>query len=158
MIRRRDPTRSAPRSGATRVGPRAFTLLESLYASAILAIISLATIQSVTAGQQQAAAAQNQLLAVMVADASMSELAVMTYDDLPFQDGATDAVGSLATLSGQPYPASVSQLGQAITVVADTVEFKSPPVVIGGYTATVEVFDQKHALVSLSRFFPEPAE
>lgn len=145
-------------AGVRRRRRRAFTLLEALYAAAILSIMSLATIQSVTAGQQQALAAQNQLLAVLVADSTMNEVAVTPYDRLPLLHNAIDEVGSLKTLGGADYPATASGLGRGITVQADTVTFADPPVVIAGYTVTVSVFDARRNLVQVSRFFPEPAE
>jgi prepilin-type N-terminal cleavage/methylation domain-containing protein len=137
---------------------RGFTLLESLYAAAILSIMSLATIQGVTAGQQQAVAAQNQLLAVLVADSTMNELAVTPYGELPLWDADVDAVGALEALDGTAYPATAATLGRGITVASDTVAFDDPPVKIQGYTVTVSVFDAKRVLVEVSRFFPEPAQ
>ncbi len=141
-----------------RRGRRGFTLLESLYAAAILSIMSLATIQGVTAGQQQAVAAQNQLLAVLVADSTMNEIAVTPYDQLPLLDARVDEVGLLETLDGATYPASAEGLGRGITVQSDTITFTNPEVKIQGYTVTVSVLDAKRVLVQVSRFFPEPAE
>ncbi len=148
-----------PDFGATRRGRRGrgFTLLEALYAAAILSIMSLATIQGVTAGQQQAVAAQNQLLAVLVADSTMNELAVTEYARLPLYDGAVAEVGALRTLDDAAYPSTVAGLGRGIIVASDTITFTNPEVKVRGYTVSVSVFDAKRVVVEISRFFPEPA-
>jgi len=137
---------------------KGFTLLEAMYASAILSIMSLATIQAVTAGQQQSIAAQNQLIAVLVARSTMNELAVTDYSVLPTFDGRTDDIGTVTTLQGGvAYPSTAENLGRSISVVSDSVTLTDPPITINGYTATVEVYDEKRVLSSVSRFFPEPA-
>jgi type II secretory pathway component PulJ len=137
---------------------RAFTLLEALFAAAVLAIISLATIQGVSSGHQVSIAAQDRLLAVIVADNYLSELSVLPYAELPLHDGTTDEVGSLQTLEGESYPASVGRLGRTISVVADTRTIADPPIIVEGMTVSVDVFDESHTIISISRFFPEPAE
>ena len=40
----------------------------------------------------------------------------------------------------------------------ETRPLADPPIIVEGMTVSVDVFDESHTIISISRFFPEPAE
>jgi len=145
------------RSRRSGLGRGGFTLLEALIASVVLALIVLAVAAAVTGGQQSSYEGRKMVLAAMAGDDLLSDLSALPFDELGAFDGYTQAVGSIATVAGRPYPASYTPLGRR--VVVEQVRLLEPETGarIDGKRLVVEVFDAQRVVASVEAFRPEPA-
>lgn len=135
----------------------AFTLLESLIASAVLAIVVLAVGASVTAAQRTTMMGRDAVLAAMAADDLLSELVGVDYIGLDAYDGLVQPVGGMQTLQGEDYPRDYTGLGRSIIVQEITVTEPEIGVVVLGKRLVVACFDNSRVIAELETFVPEPA-
>jgi len=134
-----------------------FTLLESLIASAVLAIVVLAVGAAVTAAQRTTMHGRNAVLAAMAADDLLSEIAGLEYVGLDSYNGFVQPLGDLATLTGRDYPREYTGLGRSVVVETITVSEPDTGVVVLGKRVAVACFDQFRVLAEFETFVPEPA-
>jgi hypothetical protein len=132
-------------------------LLESLIASAVLAIVVLAVGSAVSAGQKSSFEGQKMILASMAADDLLSELRAIPYANLPTYDGLNQPVGQLQTLSSEAYPDTYWSVGRSVTVT--DAQYLEPGLgaKINGRQIIVIAFDDSRTIVQLETFVPEPA-
>lgn len=148
------------RNDRTRAGgSRAFTLLEALIASVIMALTVTAVAMALGSGRQHAMEARDQLQAGLAAEALMAEILAAEYADLPSYDGHNEAPGTMVTFDDQPYPETFYRVGRRAAVVERTVEIPDLGVKVLGQDIAVEAYDvDGRVILTLSRFVPEPAQ
>lgn len=171
VLRRPNPN---PRLARRR---RAFTLLECLSASAILAVVVVATCAAVSTGQSATDISLHRIRASALADALMEEIASEPYEDpngatTPGPDagetsrslfnniddfhGYSEKAGALADASGKTYPSEYQRFARSVTCVYTT-QTLAPFGDMSGILVTVTVTDSKSNLTwVLNRFVPEP--
>lgn len=154
---------------------RGLTLVESLIASAILAVAVIAVSQAVVAGQMQTVDALHRARAMELAEALMDEVLRLPYadpdgtggeigranfDDLADFNGFSETAGTLADAGGSVYEAPLQGFSRSVSVVPanggsgiSVTGFGSPLV---GLTAMVTVQDTAGASWVLTRFRPQP--
>src|SRR5262245_10274872 len=112
---RRGTTVSAVRHHQRAVARRAgFTLLESIMAAGILLVVVVSVTSAITAGQQHAYEAQQQISASLAAEEMLGRLSTKTYDSLPTWDGHTEPVGTMTDVAGQPMPSVFASIGRDV--------------------------------------------
>ncbi len=162
---------------------RAFTLLETLIASAILTFSVAAIAQSIVVGQAQTYEALHAQRAVFLAEALLEEILAVgsnkptsflslygigpdlgeitrdLFNNIDDFHGLTDGVG-LATVTdalGIDYPDVFQLFSRAVSVVSETVTVPGLGAV-AGHTLTVTVTDERGRQWHITRFVPEPLE
>lgn len=135
----------------------AFTLLESLVATALIGVIVIAVISSVSTAQKLAFEGQKLILASMAADDLMLELVTLPYDELKLKNNLTQSPGSMASLDGQVYPGTFWAIGRTVSVQDETITEPALGVMIKGVRVTVTASDEFRSLATLETFVAEPA-
>ena len=136
---------------------RAFSLLEALVASAILAASVLAVISAMGAAQSIAFDGQKRVLAAMTANDLMGELHTLPYAELKTHEPINQPLGLLSSIDESAYPATFWALSRSATFTLTT---KPAPVTgqtISGMDVIVSVRDSGAELCRLESFVPEPA-
>jgi prepilin-type N-terminal cleavage/methylation domain-containing protein len=154
------------------------TLLESLLASAILAVAVAAISQVVLAGHLQSADASDSVQAMALAEAMMEEILAQPYEDV---DGAvtlgpdsgelgrltfdnaddyhnlTEAAGDLRSARNTLLPDAVQGYSRQVTAASRTLSVGPlDNASISGLEVTVTVTDSHGRSWSISRFIAEP--
>ena len=125
-------------------------------ASAVLGLIMLAVATSIGTAQKLAFESQKRLLASIAADDLLSEVATLTYDDLPALDGRKTTVGSMATLDGEMYPETFWPLGRRVVVTPQTISVGVGGGAVDGLMVRVDCYDEWAVLASYELFVPDP--
>jgi len=143
---------------STTPGRRAFTLLEAVIASAVLAITVLAIGSSISAAQMSSLEGRKAVQGAMIASDYMAELMTLPYDQIESRSGETVQVGELTTLDGVAYPETYWALGRSMTAQEELMAMADFGVTIRGLRVEVLVFDERRVVASAETFLPEPAE
>lgn len=138
--------------------PRAFTLLEAVIASAVLALTVLAIGAAISAAQMQALEGRKSVLAAMACSDYMSELMTLPYADIEARSGELTPVGQLDTLDGVAYPEPYWALGRSMTAEEELMEVPGLAVMVRGLSIEVQVFDDNRVVATAEAFLPEPIE
>lgn len=146
-----------PRSSTTS-GRRAFTLLEAVIASAVLAITVLAIGSSISAAQMSSFEGRKAVQGAMIASDYMAELMTLPYDQIESRSGETVQVGELTTLDGVAYPETYWSLGRSMTAQEELMALNDFGVTIRGLRVEVLVFDERRVVATAETFLPEPVE
>lgn len=136
---------------------RAFTLLEALIASGVLAMSVLALSSALGAGQKNSIEAQKMILGAIAASDLMSELSSVPYANLSTYNGRNEAVGAMTTLDSGAYPSTYWMIGRRTAVSAETITEGSLSVVIKGLRIVVTATDGTRDVAAARVFIPEPA-
>jgi len=142
----------------SRIARRGLTLIEALIASAILLMSVLALTTALAAGQAAAIEGQKLLLGAMAVDDLLSELWAENFNDLPKYHNATEPVGGIISLDGEPYPDAFWMLGRRVEVTSRDIKSAKTGVLVRGVVVRVTVFDADRDLVSAELFIAEPGE
>ena len=125
-------------------GRRAFTLMESLIASAILFAGVLAVISAIMAGQRKAFEAEQQVMATLAAEELMGKIATSDYDELGSLWGGLKPAGDFyAVVAIETVDEDLSDLG----------------VVVNGKIVNIGVIPSTtdwRIIVELNHFIPAP--
>ncbi len=135
---------------------RGFTLIESLVAITILGTIMLAVVAALSASQGVAFDGQKRILASIACDDFLSELATLSYDDLPPQNGLTQDIGEMATLDGFEYPTSFWAIGRSVAVEQSTMTDDESGAEVQGLLVSVAGFDETATLMTVQLFVADP--
>lgn len=146
----------APMSG--RRPRRAFTLLEAVIASTVLAITVLAIGAAISSAQQAAHEGQKAVLGAMACSDYMGELMTLPYAEIEARSGELLAVGTLTTLDGVAYPDSYRPLGRTMVATEQLVTIAGLGVTVRGLLVEVSTFDDERVVARVETFLPEPAE
>ncbi|MFG0256342.1 MAG: hypothetical protein ACF8GE_00390 [Phycisphaerales bacterium JB043] len=145
-----------PKPESRRNARGAFTLLEALAASTVLALVVLAVGAAVSAGQSSTVHGTSTILASMVADDLMNELVALPYDQLDTYDNFTQPAGSLASLKGTPYPVAYSAIGRSTEVFEHIVQDAETGARIRGTTIRITVTADQRTAIVVETFVAEP--
>ena len=158
-------------------GPRGFTLIEGVVASAVLAVAVVALSASLSAGHmasyeftqgRRAARLAEELLEYMLSlpyydpgEASapgpeVGEVDVRFYDNVDDFHGYVEAGSELRDMAGNEYPAEYQDFTRSVTVeaVVETVSGLGDP--ISGLMVRVEVRSSRGRVWDLTRFVAAP--
>ena len=136
---------------------RGFTRLESRVATALIGVIVIAVISSVSTAQKLAFEGQKMILASMAADDLMLELVTLPYDELKLKNNLSQSPGSMASLDGQVYPGTFWAIGREVQVQEETITEPTLGVMVKGVRVTVTASDEFRSLATLETFVAEPA-
>ena len=137
---------------------RAFTLLEAVIASTVLALTVLAIGAAISAAQMSSLEGQKAVLGSMLCSDYMGELYTLSYAEIEARSGEFDAVGTVTTLDGVPYPESYWTLGRSMTATEELFTLTELGVKVRGLRIEVQAFDESRVVASVETFLPEPAE
>ena len=156
-----------------------FTLIEVLIASAILAFVTLAIVQAVSAGQSQTLDALKRSRAQALAEVLLEEILAKPYadpegatgfgpdageasradfDNIDDYHGYLESAGSLADHAATVYPTDYQSLERSVSVVAVTNSVTDLGGDHAGVQVTVSVNEPGGRVWSVQRFVPEPVE
>lgn len=157
---------------------RAFTLVEVLIASAIIAFAVAAISQAVVSAQMQTYEALHDLRGMSLAESLVEEAIALPYadpegastpgpesgettralfDNVDDFHGFTEATGTLTDVAGVAYPTTFSQFSRTTTVAYGPLTIAGFTQSLNGLTVTVTVTDARGSTWTASRFVPEPA-
>lgn len=157
---------------------QAFTLVEVLIASAIIAFAVAAISQAVVSAQMQTYEALHDLRGMSLAEALVEEAIALPYadpegastpgpesgettralfDNVDDFHGFTEAAGTLTDVAGVAYPTTFSQFSRTTTVAYGPLTIAGFTQSLNGATVTVTVTDARGSTWTASRFVPEPA-
>ncbi|MHC4976496.1 MAG: hypothetical protein ACYTF7_07800 [Planctomycetota bacterium] len=134
----------------------AFTLLEALAASAVLALVVLAVGAAVSSGQITTMKGTSAILASMAADDLMNELVALPYDDLVAYNGYSQPAGSLVSLQGTPYPPTYHNISRRAETFEHIVQDVDTGVRMRGTTIRVTVTADGRTALVVQTFVAEP--
>ncbi|MGI9014379.1 MAG: hypothetical protein ACR2GY_09035 [Phycisphaerales bacterium] len=128
-------------------------------ASTILLGVVTAISAAITAGHQHALEAQTRVAGTLAAEALISRIIRVEYDDLATWDGFLEAPGAMLDEHGQPMPDSFWMIGREVNVESSFFRLDPPGVNVRGRTVTVRAFDdQGREIIALTHFLAEPKE
>lgn len=134
----------------------AFTLLEALVASVVLALVVLAVGAAVSAGQVSTLKGTSTILASMAADDLMNELASLPYDQLVSYDGFTQQAGAITSLQGTPYPQSYYSISRSAEVFVQIIQDAETGARVRGTTIRVVAAADAQSIITIETFIAEP--
>ncbi|MEM1211901.1 MAG: prepilin-type N-terminal cleavage/methylation domain-containing protein [Planctomycetota bacterium] len=179
-MRSSPPATTAPRPrcrAGSRCKRHAFTLIEVLIASTILAFVTLAVVNAIAAGQQQTIAALDDGRTAALAEATLEEVLALPYTDpdgdttigpdsgestrsdfdaLDDYHGWSQAANSITDPGGTNYPDTFQSLQRAVTVIDQTQSIAALGGDHTGRLITVTVTDPGGRTVTLQRFIAQP--
>ncbi|WP_428389662.1 type IV pilus modification PilV family protein [Mucisphaera sp.] len=153
---------------------RAFTLLETLIAASILAIITLALTQAMAAGHMQTNAALEQARATTLLEAMIEEALILPYPtgtaptgvlpptrnaftDLRQYHDYTEAPGTLVDHAGTTLPLPYQNFQRTVTIAENTTTaIADLGITLTGLTVVVQVSLPDGRNWSAGRFIPDP--
>lgn len=154
-----------------------FTLMEVLFASAVLAVAVLAVCQAVAYGQMQTYEALHQMRAQALAEAMIEEVLAKPYadpggDTTPGPDagenaradfdaaddyhGFNEPPGAVADAAGALYAQPFQTFTRTVTAAYGPMTVTGFANPINGLTVTVTVTDTRGTSWTITRFRPEP--
>ena len=154
-----------------------FTLVESMIATVVLAVIVLSVSVAVTSGQRQMYEAMHAQRAIGLAEELMESILALPYDD-PDGDsspgpevdetsvsdfdnaddfhGYSEPAGELTDTAGLTYPSEYQLFSREVIAQYDSHVVAGLGAPMPGLTVTVTARDQAGRTWSLTRFIPEP--
>lgn len=137
---------------------RGFSLIESLIATTILGVVTLALASAMATAQKLSFEGQKRMLASIAASDLMAEFTTVAYEDLDTYDGRVEETGLMLTLDGHSYPDSFWTIGRRTTVAEETIWQEQLEIAIDGSMITVTTFDSEADLAVVQLFIPEPTD
>lgn len=162
-----------------RLRAQGFTLVEVLFASAVLAFVVAGLTQTIVSGQAHTYNALHEERALSLAEALMEEVLALPYTDrggdttpgpdggeptrdrfdgIDDFDGYTEAAGSLADPAGVLYPALFQRFSRSVEAAYGTTELTRFGGTRRGIAVTVTVEEAGGRQWAISRFIAEPTE
>lgn len=154
-----------------------FTLVESMIATVVLAIIVLSVSVAVTSGQKQMHEAMHAQRAIGLAEELLESILALPYhdpdgnsspgpeaDELSVSDfdnaddfhGYSEQAGEVMDAAGVAYPVEYQLFSREVTAQYDSHTVPGLGAPIAGLTVAVTVRDKTGRTWSLTHFFPEP--
>ena len=136
--------------------PRGLTLVESIVASAILAVSITAVFSAVASGRAHAEVAADELAATVAAEDLLTRVLGSGFDRFDDWDGHEEAPGELVDAEGVFLAPAMQRVGRRVRIERrEQTLFDS--LAIPGRTVIVEVFDREERTTgSISRWIPAP--
>jgi prepilin-type N-terminal cleavage/methylation domain-containing protein len=137
---------------------RGLTLIESVIATAVLAVAITAVYSALAAGTVHAAESAEDLAATVAVEDLLNRILADDPDRLDDWDGHEEAVGNLVDADGTPLAGGVGRVGRRATVERLDRELKGGPS-IRGWNIRVEAIDAAgRPLGGIDRWIPDAAE
>lgn len=131
-----------------------FSLVESLIAISILALVFTAIASAIGAGSASAGEARQRVVATLAADELLAEVLASEWDDLQAWHGYEEEPGESLALDGASEDARRS-IVRSVRIIDETLRLEPAGVEIDGRHVHVTVNDLKgRLLVRLDRFVP----
>ena len=142
-----------PRPGSA---DRGLTLVESIVASAILAVAITAVFSAVASGRAHAEVAADELAATVAAEDLLARVLGSDPDRIDDWNGHEEAPGELVDAEGVRLAPAMQRVGRRVRIEeSERTLFES--VGIPGRSIVVEIFDREERTTgSLSRWIPDP--
>jgi hypothetical protein len=138
--------------------PDAFTLIESLMASAILLVVVFSVSAAITAGQQNSREAQERIAGSLAAEELLGRLITIHYNDLPSWHNYSEEPGQMIDAGGVLLPDSINIVGRRVSVTTTLESVSGLDVRIRGRLVEVVVTTPTgREIVTLTHFVPEPS-
>ena len=155
----------------------AFTLIECLMASALLAFVVAAVCQAIVAGQMQTADALHDLRGMAIAEMTMEEILALpyadpegaaaagpdsgettraAYDNCDDYHGFAQTAGNVTDGTGAVLPSDYDRFAVSVTAAYGTKTVAGLATSMPGLDVTVTVTDTTGREWELQRFIPEP--
>ena len=136
--------------------PRGLTLVESIVASAILAVAITAVFSAVASGRAHAEVAADELAATVAAEDLLGRVLGSDFDRIDDWDGHEEAAGELVDANGARLAPAMQRVGRRVRIErSEQTVFHS--VGISGRSIVVEIFDRDDRTTgSISRWIPDP--
>jgi prepilin-type N-terminal cleavage/methylation domain-containing protein len=136
--------------------PRGLTLVESIVASAILAVAITAVFSAVASGRAHAEVAADELAATVAAEDLLARVLSSDFDRIDEWNGHEEAPGELVDAKGVFLAPPMQRVGRRVRVERRThTIFESNA--IPGRAIFVEIFDREQRTTgSISRWIPDP--
>jgi len=171
--------KNVKRLDSSRHHARGFTLVEVLFASAVLAFVVAGLTQTIVSGQAHTYNALHEGRALSLAEALMEEVLTLPYvdgggdttagpegdestrdrfDGMDDFDGFTEPAGSLADPAGELYPELFQGFSRSVDAAYDTAEVAGLGGTRNGIDVTVTVSEAGGREWVINRFIAEPAE
>jgi prepilin-type N-terminal cleavage/methylation domain-containing protein len=146
----RDFGRPRPRQG--------LTLIESVIATAVLAVAITAVYSAMAAGTVHASRSADELAATIAVEDLMNRILADGTMRLPDWDGYEEAAGALVDADGEPLNGGVARVGRRATVDRLRRRLDGGPQ-IDGWNIRVEAIDSSgHPLGVIERWIPDVPE
>ena len=144
-----------PRPGSAH---RGLTLVESIVASAILAVAITAVFSAVASGRAHAEVAADELAATVAAEDLLARVLGSDSDRIDDWNGHEEAPGELVDAEGVFLAPAMQRVGRRVRIerrgrtVFESIE-------IAGRLVVVEIFDREERTTgSISRWIPDPEQ
>ena len=137
---------------------RAFTLIESLMASAILFVVVFSVSAAITAGQQNSREAQERIAGALAAEELLGRLITIHYNDLPTWHNYAEEPGQMIDAGGEMLPDSINIVGRRVSVSTTLENITGIDVRIRGRLVEVTATTPTgREVITLTHFVPEPS-
>ena len=135
-----------------------FSLVESLIALSILALVFTAIASAIGAGTASAGETRSRVTATLAAEELLAEVLAEDWDDLTDWHGFSEPVGAGRATDGQTTPPSGNMSRSALVI--DEVRLLEPAgIEVPGRIIVIEVHDRdERRLTRLERFVPGASE
>ena len=135
-----------------------FTLVESLIALSILALVFTAIASAIGAGSASAGEARESVAATLASDELLAEVLASEWDDMTRWDGYQEDAGENRAPDGARESARKAIL-RSIAISKETVRLEPSGIEITGRRVLIRAEDpNSRILVQLDRFVPQPTE
>jgi hypothetical protein len=136
----------------------AFTLMEALLASAILALCVLPFSQAILAGYTESSTAGRVQRAIRLDEEMMERVLASSYANLGAYGGQTETPGHVKNAAGTLYPSDYQGFSRTVNVQAGSQTVAGLGGTIAGSTVTVTVTDSsaQRGTWTMTRFVPQP--
>lgn len=150
------PTRE-PRPGNRGLRP-GFSLVESLIALSILALVFTAIASAIGAGTASAGETRSRVTATLAAEELLAEVLAEEWDDLTDWHGFSEPVGAARAPDGREAPA-LKNMARSALVIEEVRLLEPAGIEVSGRTVVIEVHDRdQRRLTRLERFVPGARE
>jgi prepilin-type N-terminal cleavage/methylation domain-containing protein len=137
---------------------RGLTLIESVIATAVLAVAITAVYGALAAGTVQAAQSAEDLAATVAVEDLLNRILADDPDRLDDWDGYSETLGNLVDADGTPLAGGVGRVGRRATVERLDRELEGGPR-IRGWNIRVEAIDGSgRSLGGIERWIPDGSE
>ena len=150
--RSRHDSSPEPRS----IARRGFSLVESVIALGILALVFTAIASAIGAGTASAGETRSRVVATLAADELLAEILTSDWDELEAWNGFSEAAGEGVAPDGRKEPAR-NGISRRARIIDETRSLQPVGIDVDGRTILIEVHDRDERLLArLERFIPEP--
>ena len=147
-----------PARGFRRHASRGFSLVESLVAVSILALVFTAIAASIGAGSATAGEARQSIAASLATDELLIEVLATSWDEMPSWHGFEETAGESKAPDGQMELARKNLL-RSVSISEESIRLEPVGIEMNGRLVRVTTTDSNgRTVIELERFVPNPTE